>query len=194
MEAQSLLRWYSQLRALGDGRAPLHLAPVSVWTAIDHALLLLPAAAARVRVTVAEDVPPVAADQLWLTQVLVNLLDNAVRHTRRSDCVQIVAQRCAGDRVAIAVISPGSGIPVAEQPEIFRPYMRGSTPAGSAGDVQARTPPDDLTSQGLGLGIVHYFVTAMGGTIWVESDGQSSTTFVLILPIATLAPAASPDT
>jgi signal transduction histidine kinase len=130
---------------------------------------LLPTA--RVHVVVAADVPAVAADELWLTQILINLIDNAVKHTRSPDPVQVAGRRAGPDRVLISVIDTGTGVPLDRQHEIFAPYVSG-----------ARS--DDLTSQGLGLSIARYFVTAMGGDMWVESDGHSGTTFSFTLPVA----------
>jgi two-component system sensor histidine kinase ChiS len=85
--------------------------------------------------------------------------------------VQVAVSCTAPDRVPISVIDTGGGVPPDRQHEIFGPYVRG-----------ARS--DDLTSQGLGLSIARYFVTAMGGDMWVESDGHSGTTLSFTLPIA----------
>jgi|GEM_PF-2992921 signal transduction histidine kinase len=195
MEAQSILRWYSQLRALAGESAYLTIAPVAMSEAIERAMRLLPAAAARVRLDLASDLPPVAADQMWLTQVLLNLLDNAIKYTRPPDCVQVTARRSVAQRVLVSVTAPGSGIPAHEQATIFRPYVRASEQrmgeggpswraAGAKGRWAGGVVSDDLISRGLGLSIARYFVTAMGGDIWVESDGYNSTTLSFTLPIA----------
>jgi signal transduction histidine kinase len=85
--------------------------------------------------------------------------------------VKVVARQAPPDRVLISVTDCGPGIPVERHRELFRPSGRA-------------TRCDDLTSQGVGLSIVHSFVTAMGGDIWVESDGTSGTTFCISLPAA----------
>ena len=168
-EAQSLVRWFSQLRTIAQGSPRPAVRTVAVRTIIERAVALVPNA--RVHVVVAADVPPVAADELWLTQTLINLIDNAVKHTRSSDPVQVAVRCAAPDRVLISVIDTGAGVPLDRQHEIFGPYVRG-----------ARS--DDPTSQGLGLSIARYFVTAMGGDMWVESDGHSGTTLSFTLPVA----------
>jgi len=168
-EAQSLVRWFSQLRTIAQGSPRPDVSTVEVRTIIDRAVTLVPTA--HVHVVVAADVPPVAADELWLTQILTNLLDNALKHTRPPDRIQVVARRVSRDRVLISVIDTGSGVPVDRQQEILRPYIRG-------------TRSDDLTSQGLGLSIARYCVTAMGGDIWVESDGHRGATLSFTLPVA----------
>ena len=168
-EAQSLVRWFSQLRTISQRSPHPDVSTVAVRTIVERAVTLVPTA--RVHVVVAADVPPVAADELWLTQTLVNLIDNAVKHTRSPDPVQVAGRHAGPDRVLISVIDTGAGVPLDRQHEIFGPYVRG-----------ARS--DDLTSQGLGLSIARYFVTAMGGDMWVESDGHSGTTLSFTLPVA----------
>jgi signal transduction histidine kinase len=168
-EAQSLVRWFSQLRTIAQSSPCPAVSTVAVTTIIDRAVTLVPTA--RVHVVVAADVPPVAADELWLTQTLINVIDNAVKHTRSPDPVQVAVRCTAPDRVLISVIDTGVGVPPGRQHEIFGPYVKG-----------ARS--DDLTSQGLGLSIARYFVTAMGGDMWVESHGHSGTTLSFTLPVA----------
>jgi signal transduction histidine kinase len=168
-EAQSLVRWFSQLRTIAQGSPRPTVSAVAVTTIIARAVTLVPNA--RVQVVVAPDVPPVAADELWLTQTLINLIDNAVKHTRSAEPVQVAVRRAAPDRVLISVIDTGAGVPLERQREIFSPYVSG-----------ARS--DDLTSQGLGLSIARYFVTAMGGDMWLESDGHSGTTLSFTLAVA----------
>jgi two-component system sensor histidine kinase ChiS len=113
----------------------------------------------------------VAADELWLTQTLINLIDNAVKHARSPDPVQIAVRLATPDRVLISVTDTGAGVPLDCQDEIFDPYVS-----------DARS--DDPTSQGLGLSIARYFVTAMGGDMWVESNGHNGTTLSFTLPVA----------
>ena len=169
MEAQSLVRWFSQVHTIAQGAPRPAISAVAVTQIIDRAVTLVPTA--RVHVVLAADVPPVAADELWLTQTLVNLIDNAVKHARSPDPVQISVRRSAPDRVLISVIDAGAGVPLDRQHEIFGPYVKG-----------ARS--DDLTSQGLGLSIARYFVTAMGGDMWLESDGHRGTTLSFTVPVA----------
>jgi signal transduction histidine kinase len=64
--------------------------------------------------------------------------------------------------VRISIISPHTGVTADERHTLFRPYAR-------------KERSHDLTSQGLGLSIARYLVTAMGGDITIASDGQSHT-------------------
>jgi two-component system sensor histidine kinase KdpD len=168
-DAQVMLRWFSQIQTLVTGVASPTLTAVSVKETVDRALALLPAMATHVQVAVPENIPPVHADQLWLTHVLTNLLENAVKYAAPSAVAQAVATGTVEGDVIISVTTPGGGIPRGAQQMVFRPYVRG-----------ARS--DDLTSKGLGLSITQHLVTAMGGEISVESDGTTNVTFRVKLP------------
>jgi signal transduction histidine kinase len=142
---------------------------VAVRAAIDGAVALLP----NTHVCVAEagDVAQVVADRLWLTHVLCNLIENAVKHGRSPEPVRIVTKRSGRSCVQVSVIDTGPGIALEQQEKVFRPYVGTGSRA-------------DLTSRGLGLSIARSFVTAMGGEMWLESDGRTGTTFSFTLPIA----------
>lgn len=171
--AQSIVRWCGQLRAMAAGQVAPTIGAVSVRETIDRALALLPTAGARVRIEMAEDLACVAADPLWLTQSITNLLENAVKYSRPPALARVTARQTAPERVVISVTTLGSGIATDEQQGIFRPYVRGAS-------------SDDLTSRGLGLSIARHLVTTMGGDLQVESDGSTHTTLHLTLPIAQL--------
>lgn len=110
------------------------------------------AAVDRVRVEVGD--VSVRADSGLLERVLANLVDNALRHAPRAGTVRITAER-AGDRVAIAVVDTGPGVPHGTEEQLFEPFQR-------LGDR------DNTTGVGLGLSVVRGFVEAMGGTVHAE--------------------------
>src|SRR5438093_11708218 len=87
MEAQSLVRWFSQLRTIAQDAPRPAVSAVAVTQIIDRAVTLVPTA--RVHVVLAADASPVAADELWLTQTLVNPSVNARKHRHSADPVQI---------------------------------------------------------------------------------------------------------
>jgi signal transduction histidine kinase len=171
LEAQSIVRWYSQLREADGAESGPRLGVVGVREVIDRAVALLPTVAPRVRVVAADDLAPVAADALWLVQALANLLENAAKHSPAHAEIVVAAQRVSDERVLISVKDRGAGIRDDQRQAIFHPYVRASA-------------SDDLTSRGLGLSIARHFITAMGGAIWVETDGCESTTFLITLPAA----------
>ena len=128
------------------------------------------------RFVVALDDEPLAAeaDRDKLGQVLGHLLDNAVRYSPAGGTVTVAARRRA-DAVEVSVEDEGVGIPAAEQAKIFRKFHRVDPPA--TGVVGAG-------AAGLGLFLAEGLVTAMGGTIRVDSDEGRGATFVLELPAA----------
>ena len=102
----------------------------------------------RVKVEVGDAV--VMADSGLLERVLANLIDNALRYAPDSP-VRVSAGQ-VGDRVLIAVIDEGPGIPRGSEEQLFAPFQR-------VGDR------DTSTGVGLGLSVARGFVEAMGGTI-----------------------------
>ncbi len=102
------------------------------------------------RVKVEVDDAVVMADSGLLERVLANLIDNALRYAPDSP-VRVTAGQ-VGDRVLIAVIDEGPGIPRGTEEQLFAPFQR-------LGDQ------DNSIGIGLGLSVAKGFVDAMGGTI-----------------------------
>ena len=115
-----------------------------------------------------DGLPLVLADPGRLRQVLVNLVENAVKHSREGGLVDVRLSE-SGGIVRITVSDEGPGIPEQEQGRIFDRFQRGSTEAPGSG---------------LGLYISRELVTAMGGTIHVESEPGRGARFVVELPRA----------
>jgi signal transduction histidine kinase len=116
-----------------------------------------------------DGVPEITGDATRLTQVLDNLLTNAIKFTPAGGTVT-VAVTADDDRIRISVRDTGLGIPADEVPRIFERFFRASTTAAVAGT-------------GLGLPIVQTIVEAHGGAISVESDVGKGTTFSVDLPV-----------
>lgn len=170
-EAQSIVRRFSQLQALNQGDFTISPVPLLVQEIIERAIALLPSSARCLRRAIPDHLPPVAADPLWLTHILTNLLENATTHTPPPHTTDVTAALSAdGDKVVVSVKSGAAGIPLGEQePALYAQQHRASA--------------DDLTSKGLGLRIATSLVTAMNGDIWVESEGLRNTTFCVALPV-----------
>ncbi|MFI9415222.1 ATP-binding protein [Nocardia gamkensis] len=110
----------------------------------------------------------VRADSGLLERVLANLIDNALRHAPRDSAVRVTAER-TGDRVAIAVVDTGPGVPHGTEEQLFEPFQR-------LGDR------DNTTGVGLGLSVVRGFVEAMGGTVHAEPTPGGGLTMLVELP------------
>jgi two-component system, OmpR family, phosphate regulon sensor histidine kinase PhoR len=112
--------------------------------------------------------PEVLADPGRLEQVLLNLVDNAIKYTSAGGSVTLSAQ-AEGDQVRIEVKDTGSGIPARDLPRIFERFYR----------VDAARSRDE-GGTGLGLAIVKHIVHLLGGVVSVESSGKGSSFFVTL--------------
>ncbi len=107
-------------------------------------------------------------DATLLEQVLVNLFENAIRHTPRDSRIDVAVER-RGDTLEFTIADDGPGIPSGEERRIFDKFQRGSVGAGSAG-------------AGLGLAICKVIVEAHGGEIWAENIPAGGAMFRFTLP------------
>jgi signal transduction histidine kinase len=123
----------------------------------------------RSRITA--DLAPARANADMLGRVLLNLLQNAIRHTPPDGSVVISAKQL-DDALHVEVADTGPGVPEADRPFIFEPYYRG------------RSQDAPATGSGLGLAISRAIVEAHGGRIWL-ANGSQGTRIQLTLPIAT---------
>lgn len=113
---------------------------------------------------------PVLADPAALGNALWNLLDNAVKYSPEKHSVHVSVGRHPNG-VAIAVADEGIGIPVREQKEVFRRFVRG-----------AESKRLGIKGTGLGLAMVSHIVSAHGGAIELESEEGTGSTFRMVLP------------
>jgi signal transduction histidine kinase len=117
------------------------------------------------------DLPPLTIDKDAIAQVLVNLIDNAVKYSNGHKALDVVVSGQSNE-VRIAVRDRGIGIPTAEQKKIFEKFYR----VGS-GLVH------DVKGSGLGLAIVSHIMKAHGGRVEVESAPGEGSTFTISLPM-----------
>jgi two-component system phosphate regulon sensor histidine kinase PhoR len=113
--------------------------------------------------------PNVRADAARLEQVLVNLIHNAVKFTRRGGSVTLSAN-ADGESVVFAVRDSGAGIPSDDLPRIFERFYRVDKSRAGSGT-------------GLGLSIAKHIVEAHGGKIWAQSRESEGSTFYFSIPI-----------
>ena len=118
----------------------------------------------------ASAVPPVLADQARLTQVVTNLVDNAVKYTSADGRVEVRVWRADGG-AGLTVTDSGPGIAAEDLPRVFDRFSR-LDPARSRA----------CGGSGLGLAICKALVEAHGGRIWANSTPGTGSSFVLTLP------------
>ena len=115
--------------------------------------------------------PDLEADPGRLTQVLTNILDNAVRHTPVNGHITLAASRTS-DGVALFVRDSGPGLPTADLERIFDRFYR-----ADASRVR------NEGGSGLGLAIAKSIVQAHGGQIRAESEQGKGLTVIITLPV-----------
>jgi two-component system phosphate regulon sensor histidine kinase PhoR len=154
---------------------PVKLEAVSVEGTARRAVEVCSETARRKRIELRVEVPEgvaVVADARALEQVLVNLLDNAVKYTPDGGQATVTASPAAGDRIEIVVADTGPGIERHHLPRLFERFYR-VDPGRSRGSG----------GTGLGLAIVKHLVQMQAGDIGVDT-GTDGTSFRVRLPRA----------
>jgi two-component system, OmpR family, phosphate regulon sensor histidine kinase PhoR len=188
-------------------RTPLSIRPLSVAEVTRHAAaMLLPQAEQKfIRLVnaVPDDLPSVLADRDRLVQILVNLIDNAVKYTSEGGTVRVTAHRVNwsnsqvvdsskpideltarpvdhGDLIEVAVEDTGIGIPEKDLPRLTERFYRVD---------KARSR--EMGGTGLGLAIANHLVQAHGGSLAIESEMGKGTRVRITLPAASVSQAST---
>jgi two-component system, OmpR family, sensor histidine kinase BaeS len=112
----------------------------------------------------------VIGDELRLSQVVRNLLSNALRHTPRG-VVDVTVRRGSDSWMELRVRDTGQGIPAQDLPHVFERFYRADTARAA-----------DTGGAGLGLAIAHRIVTDHGGTTFAENNADEGATVGFRLP------------
>ena len=120
-----------------------------------------------------EDLPLIRADRDRLSQVLINILDNAVKFTAEGGRVTLVASPAADQEVAVRITDTGIGVPRDEISRLGERFYRVD-----------KTRSRELGGTGLGLSIVKHLMAAHKGRIEIESQLGRGTTVSLYFPAA----------
>ena len=169
-----LLNDLTDLSNIELGRVILKIEPTRLDEVVESVLAIIKPRAEVSGVTLTADLPgplPVQADRDRLAQILINLVDNAVKYTPRGGRVTVRAQPGAAARVAIAIEDTGVGIPAEDLPRITERFYRVD---------KARSR--ELGGTGLGLAIVKHLVAAHGGQLEIESEVERGTIVRVTLP------------
>ncbi len=117
-----------------------------------------------------DDIPSITADEDRIEQVMINLIDNAVRYSPNDSKIIIKAQSCK-EGVIISVKDSGSGIPEDELPFIWERFYKVD---------KSRTRQKSGT--GLGLAIVKKIVELHGGRVWAKNCPEGGAEFSFLMP------------
>ena len=171
-----LLNDLTDLSNIELGKVALRREPVRIAEVVGSVIDIIAPRAARARVTVSARMPAdlaeVAADRDRLSQILINLIDNAVKYTPEGGSVTVTGRNREDGTIEVAVTDTGIGIPPADLPRITERFYRVD---------KARSR--ELGGTGLGLAIVKHLVMAHGGELRVESEQERGTTVRFTLPI-----------
>ncbi|MBL8437594.1 MAG: PAS domain S-box protein [Zoogloeaceae bacterium] len=163
------------------GRLELEFIPFEPRPVLAEPLRLLGAKAREKGVTLrtrlASDLPPrIVGDPVRLTQVLLNLVSNAIKFTRQGEvALEASFERSPGHSepyLRIAVRDTGIGIPADQIDKIFEPFTQAE-----------RSVTRKFGGTGLGLSICREITRMLGGQIWVESQPGKGSCFHLNLPV-----------
>lgn len=159
------------IQRIESGRMPLHLTPTSLSQVVGQVAETFRVQAEQkglsFTVTLPEaDEPRIQADPDRLTQIVSNLVSNAVKYTKEGGVTVTVS--ASGDRVELAVADTGIGISPSDQKRIFEKFYRAEHPYVR-----------EVGGTGLGLPIVRTMVEEHGGELKLESEPGKGSRFVV---------------
>ena len=157
---------------LGEGGTELHCTTELIGDVIDEALKHVHGKSDGQEITVEmkEELLLVKIDARLITQVIINLVDNAIKYTPDTAKIRITAER-DGDRVAVSVADDGNGIPDESKPRVFEMFYTGKNSVA-----------DSRRSIGLGLPLCRSIVNAHGGEITLTDNVPHGAVFRFSLP------------
>ena len=155
-----------------DGRMNLNPSAELIDEIIDEALRHVNRRSMEHKITVEKekDYSLVHADAKLIVQVLINLIDNAVKYAPQSSEIRISVQELKG-KVHVSVADNGPGIPDGDKDRIFEMFYTGASHAA-----------DSRRSLGLGLSLCRSIIHAHGGSISVRDNHPSGAIFEFTLP------------
>ncbi len=154
----------------------LKLETFSLQDLVDDVIDFVKEAAEKKKISISRDEisssMSIDADRNYIEQVLINLLDNAIKYTPEGGKVIVSAVEKDSKDIQFSVEDNGIGIPKEDLSRIFERFYRVD-----------KGRSKELGGTGLGLSIVKHLVQAHGGRVWVESQLGKGSTFYFTLPI-----------
>ena len=181
-QLNAMVRDLLQAARAESGKIVLELRCVSIGELIRLAVQMMQATAAQkgvgLELGVEAGMPFVYGDPDRILEIIINLIDNAIKFTPADGAVTVSATRVPADPdfAYISVTDTGSGIAPEARPLIFERLYQ-----------DPNAVDNNRKGLGLGLYIAKELVTLHGGRIWAASDGASGSTFSFTMPIYSLA-------
>ncbi|MCP4138948.1 MAG: HAMP domain-containing protein [Chloroflexi bacterium] len=172
---ENLVSDLALLTEFGEGKLKLGRQAVDFGELVESALVRWrPQAEAKeisLEVNLSKVLPEVAVDSLRITQVMGNLISNALQHTPQGGMIEISTE-LSNNTLLTKVRNTGEGIEAKDLPHLFERFYR-------ADNARSR----DTGGRGLGLAIVKEIVELHGGRVWAESVAGEGSLFGFELPI-----------
>jgi len=171
-----LIQTLLERQRLEDGHMKPEAEPFDLVRIINTCLQQVSSLFTLHHLEIKQDIPDnlslIYADPHICQRILENLLDNAIKFSPKSGVITI---KVIPDHrfTQVSIADEGPGIPKDQQTRIFNRFTQ----------LENMPYPSARGGFGLGLTFCHLATQAMGGAIWVESDGESGTTFVFTLPV-----------
>lgn len=177
-EIMRLSRLVSDLRTLSladAGQLEFHIGPVDAAEIAEQVVSASVAEATGRKISLSREIegvlPPALADSDRLTQVLRNLLYNALRYTPQGGEIKVRVSKTSEGRLLFSISNTGPGISEKDLPHVFERFYRADSSRSQA-----------TGGSGIGLAIVKQFVEAMGGKVWATSELGKGATFHFTIP------------
>ncbi|MBC8506282.1 MAG: HAMP domain-containing protein [Chloroflexi bacterium] len=174
---QRLVTDLQELSRVEAGTIPLKLIPSDIGKLVDavcrHMQNQFDDKGVDLRIETSPEMPLILVDEDRISQVLINLVGNALQYTPEKGQVSVVVSK-VGNEIHMSVKDTGIGLPVEHLSNVFTRFYRVDKSRSRAGG-----------GSGIGLTIAKHLIEAHGGRIWVESKGTGKgSTFTFSIPLA----------
>jgi two-component system phosphate regulon sensor histidine kinase PhoR len=164
------------LTGIESGETNFHPERLTIGDALEQALAVVAERISEKKLKlfkeIRQDTPPIKADKDQLIQILLNILDNAVKFTPEGGTITVTASPGTEQDLLIRIADTGVGIPKGEIPRLGERFYRAD-----------KTRSRELGGTGLGLSIVKHLMKAHRGRMVIESSLGRGTTISLHFPI-----------
>ncbi|MFA5275348.1 MAG: ATP-binding protein [Candidatus Omnitrophota bacterium] len=172
----SLINDLLDLSKIESGKMKMNFAPTDPVSLIKRAVTVIEnqakAKSILLKIDILQSLPKIKADEIRFSQVMINLLDNAIKYSSEGATATISA-KVVDNALQFDISDTGIGISEKDLPRIFERFYRVD---------KARSR--ELGGTGLGLSIVKHIVSAHGGQVWVKSELGFGSTFSFTIPLA----------
>lgn len=169
----SLVENILSVTRIEEGRLHLHLSTELLDEVVAEAMQHISRKKTEHKIIVRalDDFILVKADAKLVMQVVINMVDNAIKYTQKDSVIRVTLKK-DGDRAIVEIADDGPGIPDEVKPHVFDTFYSGSMNSA-----------DSRRSLGLGLSLCRSIVTAHGGTLTVSDNHPHGAVFTFSLPL-----------